>query len=565
VSAAAERAPLHRIAQLSRPYAARLAAAAVLGALAIGASIGLMATAGYLISRAAERPPILELSVAIVAVRFFGVSRAVLRYLERLAGHDATLRALGSVRARLFERLEPLVPGGLPGMRAGDLLSRFVADVDELQNLWLRAVGPMAVAVLAAALAVAVAAFALPAAALVLAVALALAGAVLPAIGAIAGRAGSAREAPARARLSAELVDALASAPELAAYGAAGAAAARIDACDRALQRHRRRTALVSAGAEGAVTALAGMAVAAVLVVAVPAVSGHTLSGVYLGMLALLALAAFEAVRPLPAAAAHLAGTAQAARRVLELTDREPPVADPPAPRAVAGPGHVGVHAVRARYADGPWVLDGVSLDLPPGRIVALTGPSGAGKTTLANLLVRFRDPDEGSVQLDGHDLRRYAQADVRRVVGLGGQEAHLFPTSIRENLRIARPAAADSELVDALARAHCGDWVAALPDGLDTLLGEDGQGVSGGQRQRLSLARALLADVRLLVLDEPAAHLDAQAGADLTRELLETARGAGVGVLLITHRRGGLEAADDVLELRGGRIGAAPGAPVSP
>jgi ATP-binding cassette, subfamily C, bacterial CydC len=555
MSLAAARSPLARIAALARPHAGRLAAAAVLGALAIGAGIGLMATSGYLISRAAQRPPILELSVAIVAVRFFGVSRAVLRYLERLAGHDATLRALGTVRARLFARLEPLVPGGLPGVRTGDLLSRFVADVDELQNLWLRAAGPMAVGLLAGALAVVVAAFALPRAALVLAVALLAAGAALPALGALAGRSGSAREAPARARLQAELVDALACAPELAAFGAAAAASARIDACDRALGRHRRRTALVASCSEGAVTALAGLAAAGVLAVAVPAVAGGRLSGVYLGMLALLALAAFEAVRPLPAAAVHLAGTAASARRVLELTDRTPPVADPADPAPAPASGRVRLRGVRVRYDAGPWALDGVDLELAPGRLVALTGPSGSGKTTLAHLLVRFRDPDAGSVELDGRDLRAYAQADVRRAVGLGGQEAHLFPTSIRENLRVARPDAPDQELWDALERAHCAGWVAALPDGLDTRLGEDGAGVSGGQRQRLGVARALLADVRLLVLDEPAAHLDAEEAAALTRELLETARAAGVGMLLITHRREGLEAADDVLELRGGRL----------
>jgi len=221
------------------------------------------------------------------------------------------------------------------------------------------------------------------------------------------------------------------------------------------------------------------------------------------------------------------------------------------------------MQGVRARYGDGPWVLDGVDLELRPGRIVALRGPSGSGKTTLANLLVRFRDPDGGTIALDGRDLRAYAQADVRRVIGLAGQDAHLFPTSIRENLRIGRPQATDSELHDALRRAHCDGWVADLPDGLDTMLGEGGAGVSGGQRQRLSLARALLADVRVLVLDEPAAHLDAEGAEALTRELLRSARGAGLGVLLITHGDAGLDLADEVVELRGGRT--APAATSSP
>ena len=339
MSATAQRPALVRIAALSRPHAARLAAAAVLGALAIGAGIGLMATSGYLISRAAQQPPILELSVAIVAVRFFGVSRAVLRYLERLSGHDATLRALGTMRARLFARLEPLVPGGLPGVRTGDLLSRFVADVDELQNLWLRAAGPMAVALLAGALAVGDRRCrparrprsSSPPRSLT-------AGVALPAVGLRRprGRPRDASRPPARAcrrswsRRSPARPSWSRSARRTRPPRASTPATARCCATAAAPRSS-------SAFAEGAVTALAGLAVVGVLVVSVPAVSGGTLSGVLLGMLALLALAArSRPCGPLPAAAAHLAGTAQAARRVLDLTDRTPPVADPEAPLAAA-------------------------------------------------------------------------------------------------------------------------------------------------------------------------------------------------------------------------------------
>jgi ABC-type transport system involved in cytochrome bd biosynthesis fused ATPase/permease subunit len=297
------------------------------------------------------------------------------------------------------------------------------------------------------------------------------------------------------------------------------------------------------------------MAAVTMLVVTVPAVHGGALEGVMLGMLALLALGAFEAVRPLPAAATQRPSTAAAAARVLALTDRTPPVTDPAQPLAPVGRGGVELRGVRVSYDDEAPVLDGVDLVLEPGSVTALTGPSGAGKTTLAQLLVRFRDPDRGQVLLDGVDMRDHAQADVRRIVGLAGADAHVFPTSIRENLLIARPGASDGELEHALRSAHAWEWVAERPGGLDAAVGEAGGLLSGGQRQRLALARALLADVRLLVLDEPAAHLDEQAAAELVPELLRAARTAGVGVLLITHGQAGLAEADRVATLANRRI----------
>jgi ATP-binding cassette subfamily C protein CydC len=528
----------------------------LLGALAIAAGIGLMATSGYLICRAAEHPPILALGVAIVGVRFFGISRGVLRYLERVVSHDAALRALATLRVRLFERLEPLVPAGLPDVRTGDLLGRFVADVDALQGLYLRGLGPAATALLAGSIAVAVGLIALPAAGLALAVFLLVAGLAVPLGGLGLTRAAVAREAPARAELTAELLDALAAAPELVAYGAAEDAAARIEAADRLLARHRRRTALVAAVSEAVLTALTMLSAVAVLAIAVPAVRSGALPGVEIGMLVLLALASFEAVRPLPAAAEQLAAAAAASRRVLDLTDRAAPVSDPASPRRPAGVGNVALRGVTVRYAPGAAdVLDGVDLDIPAGAIVALVGPSGSGKTTISSLLVRFRDPDQGAVLLDGHDLRDYAQADVRHVIGLAGHDAHLFPTSIRENLRIARPEATDDELAAALRRAHVWPWVASLPDGLDTHVGEEGARVSGGQRQRLALARALLADVRLLVLDEPDAHLDEDTAAALVHDLLTSSRAVGLGVLLITHRPVDRSLVDQIAILRDGHI----------
>ncbi len=546
----ASTAPLRSIVALARPHRLRLLLGAAAGALAIGASIGLMATSGYLISRAALRPPILALSVAIVGVRFFGISRGVLRYLDRLLSHDAVLRVMATLRARLFARLEPLAPAQLGDARTGDLLSRFVGDVEQLQELFLRVLNPVVVALAAAFLAALTATLVLPAAGLAVALCLLVAGVALPVGAGLAGRSATRREAGARATLATETVEALSAAPELVAFGAGPRAIARVVAADRELAAHRRRSALVGALAEGGMVAAAGLSAAAVLAVAIAATGRGALSGVLVAMLALLMLASFEAVRPLPAAAEQFAASSAAAARVVELTGREPDVRDPENPLPPPSGGRVELRGVRARYGAGPWVLDGLDLTVEPGEAVALVGPSGAGKTTLAHLLVRFRDPDGGAVLLDGHDLRRYAQEDVRRAIVLAGQDAHLFPTSIRQNLLIGRPEATDDELAQVVDAARLGPWVASLPDGLDTEVGEDGHRVSGGERQRLALARALLVRPRLLVLDEPDAHLDDETAAALLPDLLTAARAAGVGVLLITHRDHGVAGCDRVVRL---------------
>ena len=547
-------APLVRVLDLAVPLRRRFALAVLLSALALAAGAGLMATSGYLISRAATRPEILSLTVAIVGVRFFALARAVLRYLERLVAHDASFRFLARARVAFFARLEPLVPGEVGGARPGDLLSGFVADVDSLQHLLVRVAAPPLAALAVGAGAVLATALLVPEAGLVLAVALVLGAVVVPAGVVRLSRAASRRRPAERAALAGGVVELLGALPELVAYGAAAERLVRLDEADR---RHRRsvvREAVGAGAGDGAVTALGGLAAAAVLAAAIPAVTGSRLDGVLLGMLALLTLATFEGVRALPSAAQHLVSTGAAAGRLVELTDRDPSVRDPERPRALEGPAVLRLEGVCVRFAaDGPWVLAGVDLALAPGRRVALLGPSGAGKTTLAHLLVRFRDPDAGRVTLDGHDLREYAQDDVRRVVALAAQDAHLFTTTIRENVRLARPAASEAELVDALRRARVWDWVESLSDGLDTEVGDEGTLVSGGQRQRIALARALLSGARLLVLDEPTAHLDDETAAGVLDDVLDAAGDAGV--LLITHSPLRLERFDEVLALEDGKL----------
>ena len=535
---------------LARAPRWRLAGASVLGALTIAFGVGLMATAGYLISRAAERPAILSLGVTIVAVRVFGIGRPVLRYLERLRSHDVALRVLGGVRTGFYERIEPLAPAQLSAYRAGDLLSRMVADVDSLQNLYLRALQPPVVAVLAGAVSVGAAAAVLPAAGLVLAAGLLVGGLAVPAVSGWVGVRAGRRQAAARGALTAELVDAMRAAPELVAFGAHASALERIRGADSSLVAVARRDAVATGIGDGLGLLVSGLTVAGVLAVAVTAsVDGH-LDRVLVALLALLALASFEAVTPLPAAARELTATLAAGRRILELTDGEAAVCDParPAPAPV-WPFDIALEDVSARYPDQPRVaLEGVSLRLRAGERVALVGPSGAGKTTVVNLLLRFLDPEQGRVTLAGRDLRELRQDDVRRAIAVAGQESHLFSASIANNVRIARPEASEDEIEQALRRARIWDWVEGLPDGLATLVGEEGRELSGGQRQRIVLARALLAGSPVLVLDEPTAHLDPETARDLIDDVF--AATAGRTLLLITHRDEGLDLVDRVIEL---------------
>ncbi len=541
---------VRRLRSLGGVRRSRLALAALLGALTILFGVGLMATAGYLISRAAERPAVLSLTVAIVGVRFFALARPVTRYLERLASHDVALRSLANARARVYERIAPLSPTQLQDRRHGDLLARFVADVDSLQNLYLRGLLPPVVAIAAGAGAVGVTAAILPSAAIVLAAGLVAAGTGAPVAAAALATRSSRRQSAARGVLGAELVETLGGSEELVAYGRREEQLERLRAADADLVRAARRAAAADGTGDGLRLVVTGLTVAGVLATAVAAHAGGELDRVLIALLGLAALASFEAVQPLPEALRQLRVTVAAGGRILELVDREPAVTDPADPLPPpAVPFTVELQDVSVRYAPGErLVLDGLSLKLEPGRRVALLGRSGSGKTTVANLLLRFVDPESGHVTAAGHDLREYRLDDVRRAIAVSGQDAHLFSTTIRENLRLARPEASEEQLETALRSARILDWVRSLPDGLDTHVGEQGRELSGGQRQRITLARALLTDAQVLVLDEPTAHLDPPTAQRLLEDVFAAA--GERCVLLITHRPEGLDLADELVVL---------------
>ncbi|WP_406200316.1 thiol reductant ABC exporter subunit CydD [Streptomyces sp. NBC_01017] len=552
---AAKRGVLARVRAMSGPRRGRLVLALVLGSLALGSAVGLMATSGWLISRASQQPPVLYLMVAVTATRAFGIGRAVFRYAERLVSHDAVLRMLADTRVAVYRRLERLAPAGLRRTRRGDLLSRLVADVDALQDYWLRWLLPAAAATVVSAGAVGFTAWLLPEAGAVLAAGLLAAGAGVPFLtGAVARRA-ERRLAPARGELATRVTDLLTGTAELTVAGALPSRTAEARRADGTLTRIASRAASATALGDGLTALICGLTVAATALVGAQGVADGRLGGVTMAVVVLTPLAAFEAVLGLPLAVQYRQRVRKSAERVYEVLDAPEPVREPARPRqAPASPFPVAVTGLTARHAGQDRdALAGLDLTLEKGRRIAVVGPSGSGKTTLAQVLLRFLDADAGSYTLGGVDAHALDGDDVRRLVGLCAQDAHLFDSSVRENLLLARKDATEADLRDALHRARLLDWSDGLPDGLDTLVGEHGARLSGGQRQRLALARALLADFPVLVLDEPAEHLDLPTADALTADLLAATEGRTT--LLITHRLAGLEAVDEVVVLDEGRL----------
>ncbi len=514
-----------------------------------------MATSGWLISRASEQPPVMYLMIAVTATRAFGIGRAVFRYAERLVSHDAVLRMLADTRVAVYRRLERLAPAGLRATRRGDLLSRLVADVDALQDYWLRWLLPASAAAVVSAGAVGFTAWLLPEAGAVLAVGLLAAGVGVPLLSGAVARRAERKLAPARGVLATRVADLLTGTAELTVAGALKRRTAKAREADAELTRIASRGATATALGDGLGALATGLTVTAAALVGVQAVQDGRLSGVALAVVVLTPLAAFEAVLGLPLAVQYRQRVKKSAERVHEVLDAAEPVPEPAAPaRAPGSPFPLRVGALRARHeGQAGDALAGVDLTLERGRRIAVVGPSGSGKTTLAQVLLRFLGAYEGTYTLGGVDAATLDGDTVRGMVGLCAQDAHIFDSSVRENLLLAKKDATEGELRDALERARLDGWVGSLPDGLDTLVGEHGARLSGGQRQRLALARALLADFPVLVLDEPAEHLDLPTADALTADLLAATQGRTT--LLITHRLAGLDAVDEVIVLDAGRV----------
>jgi thiol reductant ABC exporter CydC subunit len=532
-----------------------LAGAGILGAIASISAVALLGASAWLISTAAEMPPVLTLTVAAVTVRFLALSRALFRYAERLVGHDAAFRGLTELRVVVYSSLERLAPTGLSAFGRGDLLTRLVADVDAALDLPLRVILPWAQAVLVAAATVGFLTWLLPSAGVVIGVLSVVALAVTPWLITWLARSAEDRMAPARAELSSAVVRALDGTSEITAFGSGASAAARIRELDDRLTRLNSRESFSLGFGGGLGVLVQGTAVAAALIIAIPAVTSGRMEPVLLAVVALLPLALFDVLAGLPASALAYQRLRGSAVRIQEVETAPAPVPEPATPAAVPAVfTGLTVTSATAHWTIASAAIEDIDLVVEPGQRIAVVGPSGSGKSTLANVLMGFL-PYTGSVQVGGVEVRDVDGDDLRHHVGMLTQQAHIFDTTIADNVRIGSPDATDDEVTAALDAAQLTDWIAGLPAGIATTVGSFGVTISGGERQRIALARLLVARRPFVILDEPTEHLDGPT-ADALADTMATVLSSST-VLTITHRLIGLETADLIVELQNGRVAA--------
>jgi ATP-binding cassette, subfamily C, bacterial CydC len=531
----------------------------LLACLAGGAGIGLLALSGWFISAAALAgltpltAHLFNLFQPSVGIRIFAIIRTLARYGERIVNHDITFRILENLRVWFYLRLEPLAPARLREYRSGDILNRIVADIDALDNLYIRVLSPLIVAFVVTLTAAAVFQRFDQGAALVLLIGLGAAGLALPMAADRVGR----RQGQALARHSAEMrihmVEGVQGLAELLIFDAAHRHQQTIARCQDNLIRTQGRMSHIGGATSAGLTLLSGATVGIVLYGGAGQVASGRLDGALLALLAFGALAAFEVVWPLPAAFQYLSRTREASRRLMEIVDQDPAVQFPDTSASPEG-NAIAFENVSFRYAsEEPDVLRNFCLNIGQGERVAVMGATGAGKSTLMHLLARFWDPLEGAIRIGGRDLRTLDEDHLRGCMSIVSQQSHIFNATIGDNLRLACPGADEAMLWAALKAARLDDFVAALPEGLETWIGASGHGLSGGEARRLAAAQAVLRKAPLWLLDEPTEGLDHTNELLLMNTLLELS--AGRTLLLITHRPVALHRLDRIVLLEGGRI----------
>ncbi len=551
-----------RLLKLAWPVRTWMALSALIGTATVLSGIGLAATSAYLISEAALHPSVAALSIAIVGVRFFGIARGAFRYLERLVSHRTAFRLLADMRVWFYKALVPLVParlmtlknGSQQALRSGDVLRRAVSDVDMLQNFYIRVLAPPIIAALVALILwLFLGAFGAIFGLIYLGFFL-LSSVVVPALTHLSSRRLGQQMVATRADLQAQLVDSVQGIADLVAFGQEQRQAAHIQALTQKLNKMQMAMAFIGGIQNGLTNFFMNATAWVMLFIAIPFVHSGQLDGLFLALLVLSALASFEIVLPLPNTFQQLGSNLKAASRLFEIVDAQPAVEDIQHPALLPEDTTLTVEHLNFRYeADEPYVLRDINLTLKPDEYVMLVGPSGSGKSTLTHLLLRFFDYHEGRITLGGRDLHDYKQDDLYTLISVVEQDTHLFNTSIRANLMLARPEASEEEMIEAARQAQLHEFVQTLPHGYDTEVGEQGLRLSGGERQRVSIARAFLKNTPIVILDEPTVNLDAIAEQSVLHAIQSLRQGRTT--LMVTHRLTAMDMANEILVFQDGRI----------
>lgn len=536
-----------------KPYVINMLGATSLGVATILSSIGLMATSAYIIASAALHPALYTLQLAITGVRFFGISRGVFRYFERLISHNVTFRILGYMRVWFYEKIEPLAPARLTSFQSGDLLSRIVSDIETLENLFVRVLYPPFVFIFV--LLIVSIFMALFSYRLVIVLGLfMLGGAILiPTLSFSAARKDGRLMLRFRGNLYKKIVDTIDGLPDLLVFGYETKQLKHIDNSASGLMKTEKKMGYLE-GVENALLLLvSSLGAISVLILAIKLAEIGKIRGVMIPVLSLTALTAFEAIIPLPGAAKLLESIVEAGNRLFEIVDQKPAVEDPPKPAKPPKKYEISVNNVTFSYSPDVTVLKSVTFNVREGGKIAIVGPSGAGKSTIANLLVRFWDYDSGSIKISGTELKSFSQHTARSLISLMTQRTYLFTGTIKENLLLGRPDATDEEIIEASKLARLHEFVKKLPEGYDTSVGEYGEFLSGGERQRVALARIILKNSPIIVLDEPTSNLDPITERAILDDIFENLQEKTI--IFITHRLNHMELMDEIIVLKRGKI----------
>jgi ATP-binding cassette subfamily C protein CydC len=541
---------LARFLNIARGQWFWMVAGIVLGVAVIIANTLLMAVSGWFIASmavAGNSGVAFNYFFPSAAIRLLAILRTIGRYGERLVTHEATFRIVAGLRVWLFERFVPLAPACLERYADGDVAGRLRADVDALETLYLRIIAPLAVGAISIAVGLVFLLCFSPPSAAVMLLFLLLAGIGLPLLVRRFAQQPGRRAAQLAAELRSRVTEGLQGVEELILLGALERQATAVDALSAELVAEQQRLGRINGVALGGMALCAGCGVAVVLLAAGTQVAAHQIPGPNLVMLLLFSAALFEAASQMPVALQLLPSARASVDRIFELADAPVPVPDTAVAFALPAHNDICFSNVSASYLAGKPVLRDIFLTVPAGGSVVLTGPSGSGKSLLVEILLRFRNY-EGSITVGGVEIRNLDKDALMAMIAAVPQRPHLFNGTIRENILLGNELADDEQLQQALADSCLAAWVAGLPLGLETQVGLNGSAVSGGEARRIALARALLKDASILLLDEPTEGLDGATERDVIACLKRRTSGCGTTLLVISHRPACLELGDAVI-----------------